>query len=982
MPTLTDDDQKSAIDQKVEAGHGAYAGAGIDQLEALANDPSQHSDDSVKEAEQTPDNSINYTGKGKQNLNQPKLQKALKFAKKRGGIIGLISLFGIGGGILAGFFGPASMIINMTENFSLSNDSSSTALERRFMKIFGNMTNPDNDVICANSSKNIKCKMGKISNKALNQLQKKGVVAVFDGVDYDGKKTGYPSKNPTQYKIDGATIDAKDLTRHLADNPKSASKILGTKGAINLRVKAWAGKHISQKFYQKFGLNKNGGIADGTNKRLTSSERLAAASEKLRERIPGAEKINQVTDSVKSKVGSQLGKAKKGGVAYTIAVAGCIGVRAPGYIAGAVAAVQLAQILPIAMDLVLSPGSKAKASGVDTENSITAEDMDTVGTLLTNKTKNSEGEMSSALDSPYLLAAMGVNKNKPGVSQNFAPGYSVLTNSVVVASQQAAKDSAPACNAILSPTAMWAAFAVDSAVTVAASATVVGGLAKIVLSWAVTEIVSAVAIEVAGSIGKDMITELASNDAIPSAQGEELGDVLGVSAAAFFSSGGMARNLPTLTETQLVAFNDMQLENESFQRDMDLATLSPFDISSRYTFLGSIFYNTRMGMINNGSYTISSALSSLAMLPSSLSNASASTNFTSQYCGYATDFGLNTEDKSTTPAINMAGLPCTGITTGQASMSTSDAIDLMVTEGWICNTDTEDCPEIKEGASLNDLMPSNDDGYKGNGYIKDDTLLYEYINSCSDPSTGDYLFNAAGCTVPTNIADGPQSSTRNECTDTGEEDDDGNSIQSCSNDLDLELEDGETTAEGVKNPRSLEAMSVFLLDFQAAQSINGEDEEVFTNNGSSNVSENSGKINPEGWAYPMDSPQTFTTYAGHSGNDIPAPEGSKIYSIRDGVVKLAEAQRFTYACPVTPQGPIQNNIEIESVVDGKTYLVRYAHLKDGGFNVKAGDTVKAGDLIGYTGNTGCSSGPHLHVDITVDGVRYSVFPVDIFGWSF
>ena len=182
MATKTDNDQQSAIDQGYsdgfDGGNSAYTSAGIDQLEAMANDPSQHKDESVKNAEESPStsqnaqNSLNYTGGGNKNLDQPKLQKALGFAKKRGGIIGLISLFGVGGGILAGFFGPASLLINLTENFSLSNDSSSVAMEQRIMKVLGNMTNENGgDAICANK-KNIKCKMGKISNKALRQLHK------------------------------------------------------------------------------------------------------------------------------------------------------------------------------------------------------------------------------------------------------------------------------------------------------------------------------------------------------------------------------------------------------------------------------------------------------------------------------------------------------------------------------------------------------------------------------------------------------------------------------------------------------------------------------------------------------------------------------------------------------------------------------------------------------------------------------------------
>ena len=96
-----------------------------------------------------------------------------------------------------------------------------------------------------------------------------------------------------------------------------------------------------------------------------------------------------------------------------IAVAGCVGVKAPGYIAAGVAAVQLAQIISIAHDTILSPGSKLKAAGADEATTITAEEVGDIGSLLTETTpRASDGAMTSALDSPILLAALGINTNK------------------------------------------------------------------------------------------------------------------------------------------------------------------------------------------------------------------------------------------------------------------------------------------------------------------------------------------------------------------------------------------------------------------------------------------------------------------------------------------------------------------------------------------------------------------------------------------
>ncbi len=88
----------------------------------------------------------------------------------------------------------------------------------------------------------------------------------------------------------------------------------------------------------------------------------------------------------------------------------------------------------------------------------------------------------------------------------------------------------------------------------------------------------------------------------------------------------------------------------------------------------------------------------------------------------------------------------------------------------------------------------------------------------------------------------------------------------------------------------------------------------------------------------------------HEGMDFSAPEGTKIYSTGDGVVKRL----------VRSHGGYGNHMEIDH---GFGYSTLYAHMHS--FNVKKGQKLKRGDVIGYVGNTGKSTGPHLHYEVRV-----------------
>ena len=745
--------------------------------------------------------------------------------KKRGPIAAIAGTLGLGGGIMGIFLSPATMLQNIMENFTQKNDSASIVKEVRMKKVMNKMIDAGDDAgIC--KSKKIRCKTGRLSNRALKKFKKSGLIPVdANGKEMEVKGRGYPEKNPTHWKIegvnDGKPIEASKLKDELLkkENRKIASKVYGRTGLFNMRFRSWTGKHISG-LYNKFELKRNSAISK-IDKKLGIKERR----EKLKEKLPKF-KEGPALGKVREGVNKLGGKLKKGGLAYTISAGACAAVKIPSLIGAGAAALELAPVLGLVMDVILSPGSQAKASGLGSQpvaallfgqkalaaestggSGFSQETMETIGTMLTERGKmeGSENTEGSALDSPYLLAAMGVNSNKPGIAKNYIPGYSVVTNPIVQGFNKAKEATEGVCDYILSPVAMYAFMAAE-----AAAAASTGGVSAIISfagKMTLSEVIKKVLEYAVGEQVKKILTELAKSLLTPDkAQYKDLGDALGVGAAAFFSAGSMGQMLPGLKMSQLAEFNGIQIANEEFQKEMDIASLSPFDTSSRYTFLGSIFHNMGNMMIANGTYskTPVAMLSNILRLPSmALSYSStakaASGMYSDKYCGYAKDFSMGS-GSSEDPAINLAAMPCSGITKSQANMSVEEAIQIAEDEGWIKKD-----ADIPDGATISDLMDK---------YIIKDTPLYDFIEDCSDASSGNYWFNSGGCTAPTDSTQTTSSTTPTYKDDKGK-------------DITDQSFGAENSAKQYDD-RKLSAMSVLLIDFQIAQSINGEDDEEET----------------------------------------------------------------------------------------------------------------------------------------------------------
>lgn len=93
----------------------------------------------------------------------------------------------------------------------------------------------------------------------------------------------------------------------------------------------------------------------------------------------------------------------------------------------------------------------------------------------------------------------------------------------------------------------------------------------------------------------------------------------------------------------------------------------------------------------------------------------------------------------------------------------------------------------------------------------------------------------------------------------------------------------------------------------------------------------------------------------HKGVDYAAPRGTPIKAAGDGKVLLAGRR-----------GGYGNTVIIQH---GNTYRTLYGHMQGFAKGIKTGGNVKQGQVIGYIGTTGLSTGPHLHYEFQVNGVH-------------
>ncbi len=102
----------------------------------------------------------------------------------------------------------------------------------------------------------------------------------------------------------------------------------------------------------------------------------------------------------------------------------------------------------------------------------------------------------------------------------------------------------------------------------------------------------------------------------------------------------------------------------------------------------------------------------------------------------------------------------------------------------------------------------------------------------------------------------------------------------------------------------------------------------------------------------------------HKGIDLTPGLGYPVDAVADGVVVTAEEGSEGLGVHVV----------LEHVIDGEVTRTVYGHMEFGSLQVEVGQKVARGQQIGTVGNTGASTGPHLHFEVIIDDVQINPLP--------
>ena len=695
---------------------------------------SRPSSDSLREKEQEGakgDWNQNYTGSNNKSslVTKAKLTRRLAIFGGAGGIIGAIVF------ILSGFLPLGGLIINLTETGTVNRDSQHTILSKRLYKVIDSkISNSVTDGSC--SVVKIACRFSRPSNALLSRLDDYGIKAYKGNNPIEKKALGFPNEKPDTYRFTRAngtveTISARDFASRLRTDVEFNKSFTR---AFNMRYWGYADQFIKDLFYKKVGIDRSGKTTTGIDSK-DPHKSVAAIADNADKNNPvrgasdadakRAAVTNTLTEEITDEVERSARKVVRTGGDPILAVGtlACIGLNIPGFITKVVRAYQMRQEIVLASTLVLTAASMIKSGDVDPAT------VATIGTLLTASSIRPDGtKTKSAMDSFGIKNILFGDAVSPDSKyKKFIPGGAIMQQNKGInelANNPAMKE---ACQVVASPQAQVTVAVIEGAVsasTLGFGAIVLGALKA--GGWALTSILAVEKImEYAGPVITDIVKDIVKsippeeianflgNPDIANAKEEDLGNVLGSGMSFFFSNAALSTGSAPLTQGQLAAFTKASTEENLAYAEQDRFGRSPFDVSSPYTFLGSIvsnFYRTSY-IPNNIFKTIASTIGTTLSKPFKLLDARtyAATDDIAARCGHAEEFGVDAD-----VAIGPFSDICAGIPAQYLDIPTQNVVSAVTSE---IDADS--------------------------GQPKEDGEIAAMLSECSE---GD-LRNAKGCTI-------------------------------------------------------------------------------------------------------------------------------------------------------------------------------------------------------------------------------------------
>lgn len=941
MSELTDNDTESSIDTGYKRGNGSYdpqaiknaetyTQAGIDQLESFANDPN-NATKSVEDGEVNPPNPINFTGGGKQKVS------GKAWFKKKGPLSAIFALILGGGAGLTMLGSPALLIVHFKEIMFEKFNTQLASMDARTTRVMSAKITSTTSGHCG-ATITIRCKFTSMSDRQVAQFKEAGIEIESN------KTTAIRGRTvPESFKFNGKTILAKDFNTEIINNQdfKRAVKQGYNSRFASVTGKAWnlvaermglkkqppfeGAKDDAERAQKLQETVKNGAqseplkpIKEGDpkdpndpSKGTYSAEDVAARETAIAEQAKLQSSIDSGSKSeVLDKVGQGIEEGAKSGVGAlanvfkvtSVADIGCQAygaIRAVGFAAKTVRAVQLARYSLV----FLSIADSIKAGKAKPE------DVAYAGNLMTKVIVDEKGKPKSgaATDSAgFKYAAYnevsGFKKDNKA-SQFLAGGG--LTGQLVDFSNTAATIAGGG-----DPRNAKAACRVLANPWVQAGS-LIGGIALTLTGIGTiaqgVKAAGSAALQVSLAIGlmilPDLLKDIVAGNVTQGISGEDTGNAISSGSGSTLSAVAAANGNAPMAKTDALAYINLQNETLAKYAEEDRETLSPLDPTNKNTFMGSIV-STVLPYTTNLATPSTLLGSTGSFLGSSFANLIPKTN------------ALTTEQQK--QALDTCTDP--------------DYQDMDIATDPFCNV-------------IYGIPPQ----YLNKDPVKViDELGDANIDSTTGEPKGEYKTFIERC-ITRDLTTTPL----------GQGDDDDASGKNC------KINDSNSN------------YYVHYLDSNINDGIdNGYDTGETDSGTSGSTTENSGNVNAGGWSYPTIPNSPVVSGFGsrviggkvsyHTGVDFGVPSGSPFYATRDGVIQTREYNIYSINggawCPVTPsESPIQKDIWITHDVNGEKYVSIYSHMSQ--YLKKTGDTVKAGDLIGYTGGTGCSSGPHVHFEI-------------------